>query len=216
MLGTSFRGNASISVRNVRELYDPAGDQLILVLSDCFGPAWRNGDIAVALDYWATRAFVAVLQVLPPRIWPRSAVGMPTRRLHATYPVMPNVRLLSEPLSFAPALPLISIDPASMTAWAKVAAGQRRCSVPGIDLERLRPAVINLRADEGDWDVEGPGGEPKKHRAHCSGGSASPPQVQRGNSRLTSRSCRLASRSCASCRASCYRSRAKCIWPRSS
>ncbi|WP_063734284.1 tetratricopeptide repeat protein [Streptomyces sp. RTd22] len=65
--------------RTARQLTDPSGRTVMLVLSDGVGPGWRSGAIPRLLRRWARHSPVAVLQPLPARMWPER--GMPTQRL---------------------------------------------------------------------------------------------------------------------------------------
>ncbi|WP_431771162.1 SAV_2336 N-terminal domain-related protein [Streptomyces cucumeris] len=65
--------------RGVRQLLDPSGRTVVLVLSDGVGPGWSSGAIPRLLHRWARHSPVAVVQPLPARLWPER--GMPTERL---------------------------------------------------------------------------------------------------------------------------------------
>lgn len=60
--------------RNPRELVDPAGRRLILVLSDTVAGGWREAPLRGVLRQWSAHNAVAVLNVLPERLWTRGAV----------------------------------------------------------------------------------------------------------------------------------------------
>ncbi|MBA3727431.1 MAG: hypothetical protein H0W86_13620 [Armatimonadetes bacterium] len=162
-LRPSLRSNEAISARSLRELHDPAGHRMIVVVSDCVHKAWSDGAVAEALEYWATRGSVAVLHVFPPRLWPRSAVGLPTRHLSATSLVVSNISLRLDPPQpraepRALPLPILSLDRVSFSNWAKIVAGQVSIAVAGIDIAQLRPSPpVSTGAasqDEDDWDAE--------------------------------------------------------------
>ncbi|MEU7724993.1 pentapeptide repeat-containing protein [Streptomyces sp. NPDC040724] len=60
--------------RNPLELADPAGRRLILVLSDTVAGGWREAPVQGVLRHWCAHNAVAVLNVLPERLWTRGAV----------------------------------------------------------------------------------------------------------------------------------------------
>ncbi|MFJ7591016.1 SAV_2336 N-terminal domain-related protein [Streptomyces sp. NPDC097617] len=60
--------------RNPLELADPAGRRLILVLSDTVAGGWREASVQGMLRHWCAHNAVAVLNVLPERLWTRGAV----------------------------------------------------------------------------------------------------------------------------------------------
>ncbi|MGW5847187.1 SAV_2336 N-terminal domain-related protein [Streptomyces sp. NPDC055254] len=60
--------------RRPAELADPAGRRLILVLSDTVAGGWRQAPVQDVLRQWCAHNAVAVLNVLPERLWTRGAV----------------------------------------------------------------------------------------------------------------------------------------------
>ncbi len=138
--------------RSPRELIDPSGRRLILVLSDCVSPAWRNGTMAKELAAWGRNCPVAVIQVLPQHHWCRTGIGEPNARMHALAPGVPNVLLKSElrPRWFGDelpegiAVPVVTLDLKSLAPWAEVVAGLGGASAIGT----LMP--INSATDEAE------------------------------------------------------------------
>ena len=49
---------------------------LYLIITDCVSPLWRNLAWTEEMDRWSRSATIALLQVLPERIWCRSALGV--------------------------------------------------------------------------------------------------------------------------------------------
>ncbi len=56
------------------ELADPAGRRAVLVLTDAVGGAWRDGTMLAHLLTWAQTCPLAIVQVLPRRLWSRTAL----------------------------------------------------------------------------------------------------------------------------------------------
>ncbi|MFJ8208701.1 SAV_2336 N-terminal domain-related protein [Streptomyces sp. NPDC096033] len=73
------RGPApAAGVRSGDQLRDPTGRALTMVVSDCAGPVWREGEAQRLLHRWAGCAPCVVVQPLPQRLWNRS--WLPTER----------------------------------------------------------------------------------------------------------------------------------------
>ncbi|KNB51932.1 SAV_2336 N-terminal domain-related protein [Streptomyces caatingaensis] len=122
--------------RPAGQFLDPTGRRLTLVLSDCVGPLWQEGQAQRLLRHWSLTAPVAVVQPLPPRLWPRTALpaepGLLTRDPAA------GGRLGFEPDGFGPppppgALPVPVLLPVreALGAWARLLSGPGRTTVHG-------------------------------------------------------------------------------------
>jgi formylglycine-generating enzyme required for sulfatase activity len=137
--------------RSAKELLDPAGRQLILVISDCVSPLWRRGTIHPVLKQWANAGPVAIVQLLPERLWNRSALGLgfPVQ-LSALVPgvASPQLEVAELPawetvdLSTALTVPVVTLEPESLTQWAAVVAGMGKAQTAGMvfDLALVRSA----------------------------------------------------------------------------
>ncbi|MFJ5532671.1 SAV_2336 N-terminal domain-related protein [Streptomyces sp. NPDC093261] len=116
---------------------DPSGRNLLLVVSDGMGPAWRSGAMHRLLAERAGRGPVAVLHTLPPDMWDASGISAAhwqatTRRIGGantswkiTDPVLP-----AEISSFDD-IPVPVLEPTadSLRVWARLLAS------PGITVE---------------------------------------------------------------------------------
>ncbi|MET9759753.1 toll/interleukin-1 receptor domain-containing protein [Streptomyces sp. NPDC006372] len=65
-------------------LTDPSGRRVVLVLTDGVGPSWYGTELPAALAAWSRHRPVAVLQVLPSRLWHRTALRTAPVRARAT------------------------------------------------------------------------------------------------------------------------------------
>ncbi|MFJ8014964.1 SAV_2336 N-terminal domain-related protein [Streptomyces sp. NPDC096339] len=74
--------------RNPLELADPAGRRLLLVLSDTVAGGWREAPLQGVLRHWSAHNAVAVLNVLPERLWTRGAVRPVPFSLRADRPAV--------------------------------------------------------------------------------------------------------------------------------
>ncbi|MEO0348848.1 MAG: formylglycine-generating enzyme family protein [Cyanobacteria bacterium P01_A01_bin.15] len=127
--------------RDPKGLIDASGRRLILVISDCISPAWRQGRLQTDyLDQWTKHGPVAILQMLPSRMWSRTALeaGLQTT-FSARGPGGTNTQLV-DPLpqefhgEYGPGLklPVITLEPSSMAQWARVLAGFGDTQTAGI------------------------------------------------------------------------------------
>jgi formylglycine-generating enzyme required for sulfatase activity len=128
--------------RNPRELVDVAGRRLILFVSDCTSRLWQTGELQQdCLNLWATHGPLAIVQLLPGHLWKRTVLnaGLPVQ-LGALAPGIPNHRLLfQEPPIGAESegseglkLPVITLEPASLSRWARMLAGYGESWATGI------------------------------------------------------------------------------------
>ncbi|MFI8093208.1 SAV_2336 N-terminal domain-related protein [Streptomyces sp. NPDC086080] len=105
------------------------GHRLLLVVSDCAAPAWRQNDLWQTLHTWGLTAPVALINPLPKRLWQRSGLDLPRTTATASVPASPG-RLLAyrRPRLFrddAPgtqpwqAMPVLQMDAHQILAWAR-------------------------------------------------------------------------------------------------
>ncbi|MFE2320886.1 SAV_2336 N-terminal domain-related protein [Streptomyces sp. NPDC059441] len=102
--------------------------RLLLVVTDCAAPAWRQDALWRTLHTWGRTAPVALINPLPKRLWQRSGLDLPHTTAAATVPASPGSllsyrrpRLLRETQDTKPwqALPVLQFDPAQILAWAR-------------------------------------------------------------------------------------------------
>ncbi|MEU4464099.1 SAV_2336 N-terminal domain-related protein [Streptomyces sp. NPDC024017] len=102
--------------------------RLLLVVTDCAAPAWRQEALWRTLHAWGRKAPVALINPLPKRLWQRSGLDLPHTTAAATVPASPGrllsyrrPRLLRETQDTKPwqALPVLQFDPAQILAWAR-------------------------------------------------------------------------------------------------
>ncbi|MCD2441867.1 caspase family protein [Agromyces sp. SYSU K20354] len=123
----------------IRELIDYNGRRLTLVVSDCVGAMWTRPDIWAAIDLWGRSGPVALVQVLPERLWAATALGNVDAGVSADRRGEPN-RNLNVKLPWwwlsptrANVLPVISLDTDRLTSWARMLMGSG-ASVAGVTL----------------------------------------------------------------------------------
>ncbi len=134
-------------VRSHQELLDPTGRQLILVVSDCVGPAWYGAALKDLLQGWSRRQPMGVLALLPQRLWRRTGLvnaSIVQVRPGMAFETAPH-RLASLPAAGADAtdrlvgIPITSLEPDSETrkpelfaAWARLVAGVAGSQAPAM------------------------------------------------------------------------------------
>jgi formylglycine-generating enzyme required for sulfatase activity len=150
------QGSATLKQRprSPKELLDPAGRRLIILVSDCASRVWRLGKIQSLLRLWANQGSVAVLQLLPERFWMRSAMGaaFPVQ-LGAFAPGVSNTKLVIEGLppwqevnlATALTLPVVTLEPEPLAQWARVVAGTGGTRTAGVLFD---PALVEAQAQE--------------------------------------------------------------------
>ena len=125
--------------RSARELLDPAGRRLVLVVTDSVAATWYEAGIKELLDVWARRQPVAILQLLPQRLWSQTGFStVSTLQVRARRPGEANLRINVEDREFFdpqeedgwPPIPLTSVEPRDLMGWAAFVAGESHASVP--------------------------------------------------------------------------------------
>lgn len=149
--------------RNPLELSDPAGRRLILVLSDTVAAGWRQTPLQDVLRRWCTHNAVAVLNVLPERLWTRGAVRPVPFAVRADRPAaatrswqrVPAVRRARARARHggggAAVVPVVGLAPGSLGRLARVVSGDGRWR---------RMACLRLDAAPGSAATAPPPGEP--------------------------------------------------------
>ncbi|QXE38607.1 caspase family protein [Streptomyces sp. GMY02] len=136
--------------RRPREISDPSGRRLVLVLTDTVADGWSGPGVEAMLRQWAAHGPTAVLNVLPRRLWSRGA-GHPSGLLvRAARPAAPNAtwRLSRSrartrgSLTGRIAVPVVEVSPAGFAALADLVAGGGRWN-------RMSCLLIDRAAREG-------------------------------------------------------------------
>ncbi|MEU5691821.1 SAV_2336 N-terminal domain-related protein [Actinosynnema sp. NPDC020468] len=110
------------SARSVRELVDPTGRRVVLVVSDGLGAAWRDGGMTRLLTTWGKAGPVAVLQPLPLRLWRRTGLPVVPTSLRAPRPAAPNTDL-ARATGTGVAVPVLELEPEWLGPWAALVGG---------------------------------------------------------------------------------------------
>lgn len=127
-------------LRDPKELIDPTGRRLILVVTDCVSPAWYSGKVQALLELWGAKNLVTLLQMLPQRFWPRTALCAAQRiHLTASAPGIANAQLKTSKLLFRLAsqpasipLPIVTLHQQSLGSWARMVMGAENTKAAGV------------------------------------------------------------------------------------
>ncbi|MFD9358434.1 SAV_2336 N-terminal domain-related protein [Streptomyces sp. NPDC060031] len=117
--------------RNPLELADPAGRRLILVLSDTVAAGWREAPLQGLLRHWCAHNAVAVLNVLPERLWTRGAVRPVPYAVRADRPAAATrswqrVPVVRRGRGRGPVVPVVGIASGSLARLVRVVSGDGR------------------------------------------------------------------------------------------
>lgn len=141
LVGTTAAPGGPGEARHLRprpadQFRDPTGRRLTLVISDCVGTLWQEGRAQRLLHHWALTSPLAVVQPLPPRLWPRTALPADAGLL-ARDPATGG-KLHFDPEGYGPppgrgALPVPVLLPTrdALGAWARLLSGPGRTAVHG-------------------------------------------------------------------------------------
>ncbi|MGM3307211.1 SAV_2336 N-terminal domain-related protein [Anabaena sp. WFMT] len=119
--------------RSPKELIDPTGRRLVLVVSDCVSSLWRNGELTPVLELWAKQGSMAIVQMLPKWLWKRTALGRASEvRLRGLTPGMFNQKLIAKEVSLWDELeeetgvkvPVFTLEPDKVATWAQMLSGK--------------------------------------------------------------------------------------------
>ncbi|MBR8839317.1 MAG: SUMF1/EgtB/PvdO family nonheme iron enzyme [Stigonema ocellatum SAG 48.90 = DSM 106950] len=139
-------GAYSTTPHNPNVLIDPKGQRLILLVSDCISPAWRKKLIHPVLDLWGSRGLISILQLLPERLWERTALASETPvQLHSLNPGVFNSQLIVEnwdenniETQNSISIPIITLEPYPLLTWSRVIAGDGNIGTAGFKFSPSR------------------------------------------------------------------------------
>ena len=127
-----------------KEIIDPTGRRLILVVSDCVSNLWRKGIIFPVLHDWTQKQPLAVIQLLPKWMWQRSALSLGTAVGFssstagvANRDLLVNKKFLREERI---KIPVFTLEPETAAQWSQMLVGKADAAVPGY----LLPTQLNI------------------------------------------------------------------------
>lgn len=135
--------------RNPMELADPAGRRLILVVSDTVAGGWREAPLRAVLRQWSAHNAVAVLNVLPERLWTRGAVHPVPFAVRADRPAAATRSWQRVPMARrarggGAVVPVVGIASGSLARLVRVVSGDGRWR---------KLACLRLDAEPAPWST---------------------------------------------------------------
>ncbi len=138
--------------RDPKELIDPNGRRLILILSDCISSIWQQGTVLPVLDRWANRGSVAIVQVLPTWLWSRTSLEnaiaieccSPERGIANQYLKIKAISFWDEEeisdkektKTTKIKIPVVSLQPETIVDWSQMLVGQGTVWARGVAFEK--------------------------------------------------------------------------------
>ncbi|BAZ13460.1 metallophosphoesterase [Calothrix sp. NIES-4071] len=149
-------GSYSTTPYKPEVLIDPKGQRLILLITDCISPTWRNRLIYPVLELWASKGLITILQLLPERLWERTALAseIPVQ-LRSLNPAISNSKLiangelgmenweleLDDQVQNHIPIPIITLEPEPLRIWSKVLAGSGNFETAGFKFSACNNSV---------------------------------------------------------------------------
>ena len=135
-----LRGGTPVTpTRRPAELLDPSGRRILLVLTDGVGQCWRQDLVSPLLAQWGASMPVAVVHLLPQRLWASGGLALHRARLTVPGPLRPNRRwelelsdawLEPDPAAATPAgvipVPVLELDARWLGWWTRLLTGDHR------------------------------------------------------------------------------------------
>jgi tetratricopeptide (TPR) repeat protein len=131
---TLHGGTLATPARGPAELVDPSGRRIMLVLTDGVAEAWRRNLVSPMLAMWGASMPVAVVHVLPQRLWRRQGLDLHRAQLEVAGRLRPNRRWRVElpdawlepdggvPPGTVP-VPVLELGPRWLGWWARLITG---------------------------------------------------------------------------------------------
>ncbi|MFD3758076.1 SAV_2336 N-terminal domain-related protein [Streptomyces sp. NPDC058622] len=124
--------------RSPLEISDPSGRRVILVVTDTVGQGWGTSALEDVFRHWSSHNSVAILNVLPERLWTRGAVRPSPLLLRVPTAAAPNTSWQLAPIngrrslrrsglrSARIAVPVVEATPESLSSLAHLVVGNSR------------------------------------------------------------------------------------------
>ena len=144
--------------RSPSALVEPTGRRLILLVSDCVSKGWYDGSVAQQISKWSRYMPVALLQMLPEKLWQRTGLGaavpiqvLPRSVGIRSIPFKAEISFMfdEEQLDDGALLPIAIIEPWPLEQLAGLIAGINVQGAPGFYLPN-KPEVGGEFEDGGE------------------------------------------------------------------
>ncbi|MDJ0682278.1 MAG: SAV_2336 N-terminal domain-related protein, partial [Xenococcaceae cyanobacterium MO_167.B52] len=128
-----------------KEIIDPTGRRVVLIVSDCVSSIWRKGTMLPLLQSWTEKQPLAILQMLPEWMWRRSAlnlgtpvgfkssiVGIVNKELSLHKPLRRiRIRRTAFQIEEQSKVPVINLNGESINQWSQMLIGKGDARVAG-------------------------------------------------------------------------------------
>jgi len=129
------------TIRNPREILNPAGRRLIMIASDCASAVWYTDEISEWLKIWGQYHPTVILQMLPQRLWYGGRLGQETRvKFRSVSWGQENIQLkyddtdilFKDKVLSGIKMPIVTIESESLASWSYMLIGKGGEWVPGV------------------------------------------------------------------------------------
>ncbi|WP_406368785.1 FxSxx-COOH system tetratricopeptide repeat protein [Streptomyces sp. NBC_00647] len=123
------RAEGGAAGRRADEIVSASRRQIVFVVSDCVGSLWQRGTMDRLLRRWSRKQPVAVLQMLPQRMWRQSALApVPVQWQCGSPPGAANTLLTCRLRGGGgrpdgAVIPVLELSPRWLNSWATVVSG---------------------------------------------------------------------------------------------
>ncbi|WP_426404262.1 SAV_2336 N-terminal domain-related protein [Streptomyces sp. R-07] len=137
LVTTTSASDGRPRLRPVDQLHDPSGRRLTLVVSDCVGPLWQRGAAQRFLRQWPRHSPLALVQPLPPRLWPRTALPAEPGTFQRSAAPGGHTAFRSDDEPWGPlapgrrAVPVLTPTPEAFASWTRLHTGHGGNAVRG-------------------------------------------------------------------------------------
>ncbi len=136
-------------------LTDPENRRLCLIVTNGADPSWREIALATFVRDLGRNNVVAILQMLPRRLWPHTALGDAVDWVYSKEPGAPNRKLwVQDPFGGpdtvvpdADYAPVLTLQPEELKQWAHFVQSPRRVTSNAVLLTARAPIPAEPRAE---------------------------------------------------------------------
>jgi hypothetical protein len=149
------RMGSSKRLTDPKEIVDPTGRRLVLIVSDCVSNIWRKGMMFPVLKMWTEKQPLTILQMLPEWMWRRTALdlgtavgfkssimGVANQQLSLHKPLRRS-RSIGFKVEDRSKIPVITLDWDKAAQWSQMLVGKADALVPGY----LLPPELEIEED---------------------------------------------------------------------
>ena len=145
-----------------REFTPAPHPQLVIMLTDGVGWAWRTGAVHRLLRRWGRAASVVAVHLLAPRDWARTGVAVDVVTLNSPGSDAPNARYRvsgppgssGPPVSPHVPIPVLTLDADRLDRWARFCASGCPVQLDAAVLAEQQPQTSWLTGSAGRWHHE--------------------------------------------------------------